>query len=200
MNDSFFGDLPFLVPVQICLKSMNSLSGAESTTMLNTGWGWTAGRCGGKKADHQGFAVRQDQPHYSTPSPMEWSFTHLQGLKKAPSVLYLSIRNIRMMLRSISTNPAVRDLTPSTPSEVGHNAAEDEEGTGTVFGFFPASCFCLCSALVSAACVGVALVTTAVTFFISATPTLWAHQSALLHRLKHNPLPLLLSNVLTVCA
>lgn len=131
---------------------MNSLSGAESTTMLNTGWGWNAGRCGGKKADYQGFAVRQDQPHYSTPSPTEWSFTHLQGLKKAPSILSLSIRNIRMMLRSISTNPAIRDLTPSTPSEVGHNAAEDEEGMGTVFGFFPASCFCLFSACLSSMC------------------------------------------------
>ena len=93
---------------------------------------------------------------------------------------------------------------PSTPSEVGGNKTKGKEGASTVFAFLPLSCFCLFSAFVSAAGVGVALVTTAVTviFFISPTSTLWAHQSALLHPLRHKRFPLLIFHAClasTVC-
>lgn len=65
-------------------------------------------------------------------------------------------------------------LTPSTPPEVGGNEiTEDKEGAGTVLSLLPLFRFCLFSAFVWAASVGVALVTTAVTvtFFISPTST-----------------------------
>lgn len=79
----YLGTWHFLSTMQIYLKSMNSLSGAESTAMQNTGWGWRVWK-EEKAGGHQGFAICHGQPCYSTPSPMEWHFRHPQDPKKDP--------------------------------------------------------------------------------------------------------------------
>lgn len=124
--------------MQICLKSMNSLSGVESTAMLNQDEeGWDAGRWGGKKAGgHQGFAVHQGRPCNSTPSPMEWYFIHPQGPKKDPLLSPPATNSPErgfLTSQPILQRQVFRDRTPLATSEVGGNKTKDKEGTGIVW-------------------------------------------------------------------
>lgn len=104
----YLGTWHFLSTMQIYLKSMNSLSRAESIAILNLAWRWNAGRSGRKKAGgHQGFAIRHGQPCYSTPSPMEWHLIHLQDPKKDLPLSPWTVT--RMILPNMGICPPFRD-------------------------------------------------------------------------------------------
>lgn len=140
----------------------------------------------------KGLDGQQDQPWNSTPSPMGWYFIHARGLK-TDTVLSPQAANSqeRCSLTSPPVQPSeagVQRLNPLAPSE-------QNQGSGAVLGSSP-SHFCLFSAFVSAASVGVALVTTAVTviFCITNIHSLGA-LSCPVHPLIHNRFPLLFFNV-----
>lgn len=192
----YLGTWHFLSTMQIYLKSMNSLSRAESTAILNLAWRWNAGRCGRKKAGgHQGFAIRHGQPCYSTPSPMEWHFIHLQDPKKDLPLSPWTVT--RMILPNIGIRLPFRDRQHSEIWPLPYHQRLDtmqlkmRKALCSVSSHPPAFVFPFLS---QQHVLLWALVTKAITvvFFISPTSTLRAHQSALLSLLRHKKCPWLL--------
>lgn len=154
----------FLSTMQIGLKSMNSLSGAEHK-MRN------GGMLAGKKAG------QQDQPWNATPPPMGWYFIHPRGLKK-DTVLSPQAANSqeRCSLTSQPIQPSeagVQRLNPLAPSEVGGNQTKAQAlglGPPTLTLLFVFS-FCL-----SSKCWSPQL---SQSFSSLPTSTLWVHWAAL---------------------
>lgn len=177
------GTWHFLPTMEIRLKSMNRLRGVESTALLNMRWGGILAGVQGRQQED----TKQENLTYTAGLTILFK-TFSQGMvpytssgsKKGSSSLLWGSVYTGMMLPNTLSDPAFRSRQLQRP-DLCHTIRERRkwnEGWGKrvdiVFSFFPPSCF-VCFQLLSwqPACVGVAVVTTAVmvVFFISPAST-----------------------------